>query len=460
MKRDDSLFINHRIHKEMNGKKLLKPLSKNALIEKTTNANTILFISAYYDIDFLKGVFSATRHLSAKKITTVFARAAPPALQQQLEELNKFKNWLRGKCHPGTKIHVKLAKEGRFLHTKLYQFQGARSMQTLIGSANATSNGFEHNDEILIEIHGRNSGIDEYVRRTLDCASNCDDVTSKRQIYTSFQSLLRDGLIYFKSTRTLPYTLNCFEVGTTIYNALAEAVKGKSVPFHEPQSVGMLNILKLLGVVSDEKSKQKTAKHVNLVQFSVETSFGYWVPTAFQDKLVANLDIASERKANQFLAYGRKLETINDTSALKLVREKYFTGTNALLKSVSHPPLTTKKKGELEKQIIKRVDSLRGRLNDPDECKRLARLLKGTPVPEIWEDPRSKDEMIESFCEYVSWKIEQRRKSLVVKTITKWFDLETDDEPDGVRHRIEKFFKTGKTKSSADWPNDDSHADG
>lgn len=385
----------------------------------------------------------------------IFNRAAASALPGQLAELKTLKRRLQERHGRKTLIDIKVASKKRFLHTKLYHFRRGKWARTLIGSANATENGFCRNDELLVEIHGRDNTIEGYIDYTSDSASSCEDPAVGVDEYDSFQAMLRDGFVYFKSNRPVPYTLNCFENHPDVRDALERAVVSVPLPFHEDQSVGLLNILKLLGISSSEKAEvDEEAQRAVLAPFSVETCFGFWVPYAFHQELDSKIDASASKKAARLFGHGQSLISKSDSQISADIQSRYFTVIDQRLAGVSAPRLNLQQKREVEARVLRRVLNLRSKLAEREECMRLARAVSGAPVPEMWEDPRSKREMMESFCEYVSWKLESTsRKRRIVRKLQEWFALSVGDEPHDVQRKIDSFFEAGKTIRRQAWDN-------
>lgn len=450
LKLDDSVFISLGLKTETKAPALYRGLSRDVLIQLLDQADKVVIISAYYDIPFLKQLFERKRSL--KDLTMVFARAAASARGEQVQELREFRQWLRSKHNRKSSINIKIAEGRRFLHTKVYQFQRGKWARTLIGSANATAAGFFRNDELLVEIHGRNHAIEGYVDWTVSQALCCEDDRLKTpEEYNSLQALLRDGFVYFRSTRTIPYTLNCFDNYPDIIAKLQKAVLANPLPFHDEQSAGLLNILRLFDI-NVEDDQREVVRPVRIVPFSVETCFGFWVPFAFRTMLDARIDASVESKTAVFSASGLRLASIDRKEAAERIHARYFDEIDKRLMSVQSAPLTSAQRHEVEVRLIRRIESLKELLTNGEQCKRLARPLTGTPVPEIWEDPRSKREMVDSFCEYLSWKLARSgRIPGVVRKMKEWFDLRGGEQPEEIREKIDSYFESGQTKSRKDW---------
>jgi hypothetical protein len=450
----DGLFVNPAIRGYLPNSVFI-PLSKQILHERIDNSASVVIISAYYDIDFLTDLFAQRRLIVDKKIYMIFARPAPSALPEQVPQLIRFQQMLRKASRKGS-VTIAVSDDSRFLHTKLYQFRRGKWVRTLIGSANATSNGFERNDEILIEVHGANNAIDHYIKSTVHRSCNCEHVDlTKNERYTDFETMLRDGYVYFKPTRSVPYTLNCFDNKPEIAEALQKAIVGREnpLPGHEGQSFGMLNILRLLQInPRGQASRQDTAQRVKIIPFSIETAFGYWVPVPYRAKLEKRLDSAAQRKTAAYLQCGRELSEliVKREYLISAAIDQYLQIIEGLLRG-THPHLSKADKEEINSRIRGRVTALQKKLGNEAECQRLARSLDGVPVPEIWEDPRSKNEMVDSFCEYVAWKLASpTRVPGIVQTLRDWFELKSGDEPDAIREKIDRFFGADHV-SRSDW---------
>jgi hypothetical protein len=265
--------------------------------------------------------------------------------------------------------------------------------------------------------------------------------------------MLRDGSVYFKPSRSVPYTLNCFDNRPDLAETLQKAIAGNPLPFTEGQSVGMLNVLRLLDIAVDEpaSSRQEAGQRVKIIPFAIETAFGYWVPFPYQSRLDKKLNAWAERKAAALLQHGHDLTSKRDDDILGAIRERYLKEIDSRLESIRARRLSSPHRRDIETRILGRVHTLQTKLSSKAECQRLARSLDGVPVPEIWEDPRSKNEMIDSFCEYVAWKLSSpTRVPGIVQTLRDWFELESRDEADRIREKIEDFFDSNSL-SRSDW---------
>jgi hypothetical protein len=438
MKLGARLFISDGLKSESGADHRYAGLSADVLRERIAEAEHVFIISAYYDADFIRRLFVG--RLPLKTLTIVVNRASASALPEQMAELTRLKHGLRKQLGRSAQIEIKLAAKHRFLHTKLYHFRRGKWARTLVGSANSSANGFTRNDELLIELHGRDSTIEEYIDWTSSKAEACDSHLANSNEQRTLEALLRDGYVYFKSTRTLPNTINCFEHQTTITDALQSSALADPLPFHDEQSIGMLNILKLLGIETASDLKTGKTGQVNMTACSIETCFGFWVPVALHGELERKIEKASAKRTEVLIGRGKKLSQITDDEIKAALNAAYFNEVDRRLKSVSSPVLTGAQKSAVERRILDRAASLRGRLTDRLECRRLARSLSSSPVPEMWEDRRSRDEMVESFCEYLSWRMQRAPIPKLVRAMKDWFGLIAGDTTARVNERIETYF--------------------
>jgi hypothetical protein len=451
---EDRLFVNPALTRDLPNAKGLIPLSEGVLLDRIKRSREIVIISAYYEVEFLRAILDRKGMLANKRISMVFAAPAPSALPDEIPHLRKLQLDL-AKTGKRANVNVAISDGRRFLHTKLYLFRRNKWVRTFIGSANATSNGFVRNDEILVEIHGRNSAIDRYVHRTLETARNCTEVEfASNEKYSSFEMMLRDGFVYFKPTRSVPETLNCFDNKPDIAEALQKAIvdRPNPLPGHEGGSFGMLNLLRLLEI--KKPGQWKDRQRVTIASFSIETAFGYWVPSPYQPKLTEKLNGAAETKAAKYLKWGSKLSELiskRDGVISDKIRN-YLSVADDLLESTHVARLSKQDKIEIETRIRQRMQTLEKKLSSEAECRWLARSFDGVPVPEIWEDPRSKNEMIDSYCEYLASKLVQRssRMRRIVQKLSDWFELQAGDESESIRKKIEGFFRA-KSLSRSDW---------
>ncbi|MGM4962988.1 restriction endonuclease PLD domain-containing protein [Tardiphaga sp. 1201_B9_N1_1] len=449
MKVGARLFISDGLKSESKADDRYAGLSADVLRERMAEADHVFIISAYYDADFVESLFVGK--IPAKTLTIVVNRASASALPAQMAELKKLKQELRKLLNRSAKIEIKLAAKHRFLHTKLYHFRRGKWARTLVGSANSSANGFTRNDELLVELHGRDSTIEEYIDWTSAKAESCDSLLAESDDQRTLEAFLRDGYVYFKSNRTLPNTINCFDQQTAIADALQRSALIDPLPFHDEQSIGLLNILKLLDIETASDGKTGKAGQVNMTACSIETCFGFWVPVALQEALERRIEKASDKRTEILIGRGQKLARVTDDEISTALNATYFNEVDRRLKSVSSPPLTTAQKSIVERRILDRAASLRGRLSDQAECRRLARSLSSSPVPEMWEDRRSKDAMIESFCEYVSWRLQRAPIPKLIRAMTNWFGLTAGDSTTQISEKIEAYFDGGEAIRQSQW---------
>ena len=371
--------LSHDVH--ANNSQSSNPLSAKLLIDRIEQATEITIVSAYFDSKFVRSLFDRKRCLAGKTLTLIFGQSNSSAEQRQ--RLTELRDELRRHGDKKTKLLVAVAGGSRFLHTKLYQFRRTKWCRTLVGSANATHNGFGLNDEVLVEVHGPHLGLDTYIRTLIENCTPCDELSPPSDSYRSFDDLLRDGYIYFKPTRAVSYTVDCFSGHPTVQEALLRSDGGEPLPFHDERSLGSLNVLRLMGIEEDEAKGGDVKKS----PFVIETALGYWVPSAFEPLMEEQITKATASRVRVLLARGTALSR-PDEGIITRVREDYLSAVERRLLSLNIR-LESSLKREVPDRVLKRVKRLQAMLASKAECLRWARTMEGTPMPEIWEDPQS-----------------------------------------------------------------------
>jgi len=446
-----TLHINSNLKNEAEAGDGYIGLSSNILSERLKSADHASFISAYYDIDFLKSLKYPKNSLTS--LTMVFSRLAGSAIKSQTDELQGLKESLQKATGRNTSVSVMIASRNRTLHTKLYHFRRGKWARSLIGSANATYSGFYRNDEILIEIQGRDTVIEDYISYTIEKATSCYDEVPDDNEYDSFQSLLRDGYVYFKASRPVPYTVSCFDNAPLVAETLQKSVATAPLQFHEGLSVGLLNILKLAQIEVSGKTmtQDEDRQRVPLNRYAIETCFGYWVPVPYYKEVEERIRVGAQRKAKLLSEVGARLNRLSASDLAGQINEVYLADIDRRLEAQAARKLTPDQRKAVEDKILRRAASLKIKLSDERERDRLARSISSVPVPEVWEDPHSTREMMDSFCECLAWKLEQSAKlSKVVGKLKALFSLERGDSPEDIRERIDTYFNT-KTMFRSKW---------
>lgn len=425
------------------------------------DAEQITMISAYYGAAFIE---SCLLHKSitvrrSRAIKLLVARASPPALSEQRAELTELKQRLTDAGYSHAKVEIRIARDGRFLHTKLYRLRSKRRQLTLVGSANLSERGFGSNDEILVGISGRHGALDTYVDETWASAEPVEKLSVEQGAPArSFDSLLRAGLLYFQPPRVLPVSVDCFPVSSGRYRGLLEVLRSQSnpLPFTDQSGLTSINCLQLLDIrLSDAHDDDEAASRFRMPTYSIQTVFSFWVPMGYEAKLEGLIEAMAAKRRRELEHAGQSLaEASSGQTAARL--RTFFAAVDQRMTQAGRRPLGRDSANDVENRISKKLSSLRHTLGNSLALDRLSRRFIGTPVPELWEDERSKEELKTSFCEYIVSRLNAtgRRPAIIAHIASKFSLLNSDDAAD-TRRKIDAYFERGRTWALDDWPNSD-----
>jgi NgoFVII restriction endonuclease len=307
----------------------------DALVDNTNWSKSVIFISAYYGVCFADQLFRICKHAKmARDITLIFASAANSNRHTQIDDLNRLSGLLRTSGHAKRRINIMIATKITFLHSKVFAFTSPGGHKRyMLGSANFSSAAFSTNDEVLVLERGRHAGLESYITYVVDHSSSIDEVGSiSNQPIKDWRSFFREGFLYFKPSRQVPYTVNCFvghDFAGTV-KSLEEATAGTALRFHDQGSMGSLN----LALLMEERTVGTggTKKRVSMSAFAIETAFGLWVPSAYVDQVEDRIESASTVRRQELMDQGCRLGAISEGIVAKRI-QLYFQDID------SHPPL-------------------------------------------------------------------------------------------------------------------------
>lgn len=419
-------------------------------IAKSTQAE---ILSAYYNTSFLRrlllteGIRIPMRQ--AMTLRLLFGRAAPPMLADQLKELKKLKKALIKGKYATANIEIRVAAEGSLFHTKLYKLSKKSSSTIFVGSANISENGFNKNDELMVSMDGPHAAIDAYIENTWEAAHDCEKGIPPTKHPGSLRELLRDGHLYFKPTRNLGQSLDCF-TGKS-FEGIAPILRLKqNIEFNDPEAPIATSIFRLLGIKGYASSKkiQKSDLKSKLARNSVETSFGYWAPAAYQDIINgASGDIAGARQET-LQDYQRQVaRKSKDAAFVERQCDAFIASVDKILDENGADALDDVQISIVKAKLKRKIRQINDRLSNPKFIARMSEQVSGTGVPELWEDPHSMEDLFESFAEDIAYKLKTpKRQSRIIKIMAGHFDLKEDDTTNTVLAKINRYFEKKKKR--------------
>ncbi|QGM96873.1 phospholipase D family protein [Methylocystis parvus] len=421
-----------------------------ALVDNTKWSKSVIFISAYYGVDFANELFRFCKSTNiAQEITLVFAAAANSNRSNQITELRNLRVSLRNLGYAKKRINIRIATDITFLHTKIFAFTGPGGHKRyMLGSANFSSAAFFKNDEVLILERGRHDRIESYIMHVITNSSSIDEASTNSDI-KDWRGFFREGFLYFKPSRQVPYTVNCFvgdDFAETV-NLLEKATGGAALEFHDPGGLGSLN----LALLMRDRTNGIARKRVSMSAFAIETAFGLWVPSAYVDQVETRIESSSQARLKDLREQGLRLNAVSDYFIKEQIR-LYLDEINLRLEEIV---LSNENRTTIDNRIRRGLKRLIQALTDESSLKRLSRPLMGVPVPEFWEDEQSGNELFETFAEYVAYKLSMssgmKRQSSIISHLATKFGLCSDDDALAVRQKMEDFFENGAWPLN-NWP--------
>ena len=355
-------------------------------------------------------------------------------MNDQVNELKELKNYL--KEIKFKKIDVFLHREATLFHTKLYIIQNKKRTVWFSGSANASQAAFERNEEILIKNIIRGKSILKYTKYVIEDSINIEDVDLDNVVESNIIGFFRTGSIYFKPNNQISFTFSQFKLPKEIENIITTT---EERPRHTNpgKAWGAYNLKMSLGIdFFQEKDKQT---QTSLKPFSIETCYGYWVPSIYKDDVDKKI---REKSYNRHKSYENILKRINEYGVEALVND--YNGYLADAKNILDEnnikyPIDTLELCEQFRKFVKRIIS---KLSSKKKVKKLCLPLVATGMPEIWEDNIAYDDFTESFYEYISNNT-TRRKPRIIKSIVEKLNILDNSDSEEVEEAFETHFEEG-----------------
>ena len=398
--------------------KNIQSLTFEQLKDRMKKKKIVKVVSCYYGInqlnDFLKKLIGRNRS------TDVILCATGISKDNWETQVNALLDKEKG-VRLGQRQNVYLYTKFTLLHSKIYFSKSPSSSRgaiCLLGSANLSQNAFECNEEILADIYDdeTKNAVENYIDFILSDKDNLIDIralqnqkrkegvnfkldlTNFEQQSISVLDYLLTGYLAFKCSRSFSLGFSDKEWGKEINSAAADSeyIKNK-------KTLNMAAVLKVNGlddVVNDTEddsddefdenesisTSKKVSSRVLIKPNSIETCFGYWIP---QERIenVRSLMNCQQRK----LDYNKILTALreNQDGLKNDVRSRLIEAFNEVNLSVS-------RRLYFEKKIVNHLKT-KLRYYEKNKSLYLSSCYFITPMPNLFEDPTTKMEFLESF---------------------------------------------------------------
>ncbi|MFC0349243.1 phospholipase D family protein [Undibacterium danionis] len=425
--------------------------------QKMVDANEIGIIAGFYDVKFLRYILE---HSKATNIRLIFNGLGGRRCFEQCEELNKLKKTLS--C-VGQNVEIRLAFAPGLFHSKLFLIAENGVTQALIGSANATCAAFEKNEEILVCLPEAQA-LTGYFSLAWEEAKPIEDL--QQQTAYSLINFFRTGILYFKPVATLSTTLNPFhDLLKLMTNDERALLGGIKLPYADQATgIGPFNLKQ--AVQGDESPNdwdenleeanvefEKTTR-ASIKPWSVETCFGYWVPSQVDTEWRSRLEKTGSYKHQKLRAFYKDLVDTDEDLLLSKYQAYLDEVRNTLSEKI--PKLKTYlnslKRDPFDESIFtKFLARVRGYLEDETRVKRLAEPFISGKIPEIWDDTQAYEDFRTSFYDSLDQAARlMSNKPKVMKIILGKLQV-TDpiNDPDEWTKIFEEFLENNG------WENDD-----
>lgn len=298
------------------------PTIKDALADG--QLTKCLIVSAYTDIAQIKAMLKILKNKASKKGALVqffFDRGASKysIIKNDLDKLNyKIKDSFAN----NSGIYF-VSCTGLF-HSKIIYTESLTNIKILIGSINFTQNAFNINEEVaLVENYSkqkitrskkrkkskkkqehRPKFIDPIFKYIQNLKTKSDPVPCELgYTYNSLRNRLLDGKIFKRVTETDPFTFHLNLSNETLKRLSSNNKDNNNTSTSElnvyldDTKDNSISIKKLLGHKEDKKSDSLSKKErAQLKRYSLESSYGFWVPREYCDKVEDSLKASKETK--------------------------------------------------------------------------------------------------------------------------------------------------------------------
>ena len=296
-------------------------------------------------------------------------------------------------------IKIFLVRSGKLFHSKLYYIKSDKEIKVLIGSLNFTYNAFQKNEEILNQyienVNDRSeylADIEEYID---GLKIKSEKVTSKiknNHINNDLRSLLLDGFIYYESKEKESFSFKL---------KLPDDLKKIDTNIDPTLEANIVDSLTLERLVQESSSLKnikfptKENKHSRWKDCCLETCYGYWSPSYFNEDLEGIL----KKREKGRKPYFKQIQ--------KLLKDNEVELEKAFLKVCSKIRKNLKDESDWEYSDISTAReawkkwriSLLKKFNNKTFYNRLILGVSKVSPPDIWNDEIASEEFEDSFLD-------------------------------------------------------------
>lgn len=427
----------------------LEKLSESWMRGQFVGADHVSIAAGFYDCEFLLGLFRRNR--TVKSVRLLFNGLGGQRLASQREELQRLERQLR---NDDRSVEVRLSFAPGLFHTKLFLITKNDATLAIVGSANATSAAFDEsrNEEILVTLNDSKTLSDYF-----EAAWNGKRTKQLGDLETAAKSLVaffRTGILYFKPVVTLSLSINPFrEVLNSLTNEDRARLRGTRLPYADQDAgIGAFNLrlavtgsTEVLESVDDVNDDAENGAHqARIKPWSVETCFGYWIPSALDSSWSAILDEVSAKKRARWVEF-REMLLKAPEGELDRKFQEYVSAVGEILGTLPNPP-----EYSVDEAIFSRFqDRILENLEDPRRLERLVSPFTSGSIPEIWDDAPAYEDFRTTFFDYLSHVSGKNNRPRVPRTILRALGIDSWTDGEELLSLFEEHLRT------TGWANED-----
>ena len=413
---------------------------ENLFSIKKEKIKEIIILTAYFDLKTLAWIYQLSKNIKIKIFIDKYSSKIFSDDEINKKLITSPKN-----------IQIFLVNYGKLFHSKLYYIKSDKKIKILIGSLNFTFNAFEKNEEILneyIESIDKKSNyicnIEKYIE---DLENKSEKITKKlenKYNNNDLRSLLLDGYIYYESKEQESFSF------TLSLPSEMKQINTEIDPTLEASIVDSLTLERLI-LESHSLKKIKFPKRdknqSRWKNYCIETCYGYWNPSFFNDDLTNILDERKEKREPYFKEIKKLLK-----SHPKELENAFMDVCKSIKKNL---PKGIDWKYDNEDKARKAwkewIKKLLQKFENKTFYNRLILGITKVSPPDVWSDSLSSKEFEDSFLDSLiyHWSKEYNKStsnkiakviSHNIKEINEHFDKHNIDDNEKLKRDIEKWL--------------------
>lgn len=426
------------------------------------SANQITVVAAYWDPAYLKRLLTAIPPARRSKVAVrVFVNGFTG--RRGTDDAALLADIVSAWRKRGLRnLTIGLVTGSRLFHSKVLVFEGPKAVSVLVGSANATEAAFTDNEELMLMLGS--SAVPKGLRQYLDAvaagATPIDQVVPYEA--HNLPAFFRGGDVYYRPTivTSFRFDLRLPAAMRTAMTRLQVAIAGitaRAGQTYDPfAKVGLSAVeeRELAEASSGDEGEAAGGSRVSLRSYGVETCYGWWVPGAYHELLEEKLAPARAKRAALLSRLAHLLD--HNGEAVRRLAIERFAQLEAY--AVQERFVLT----ESTEQRIERFDALleraTNRLADLRWRRRAEEPYVRASVPEIWSDPTSSGEFMDSFFDYLELIATTKKRPTVWRSLTDRIPaLEGASSSDEIRDAL-KAYLSRRGWGQGDWAPVSTHA--